>query len=70
MMEYLFNKMMLPDLKSVYSFERCELRTLQNMCEGDNEKFLNYIADMVGKLSHERDELRDELRHTIRCLED
>lgn len=63
---------MLPDLKSIYSFERCELRTLQSLCESDNEKFLNYIADMIGKLSHERDELRTDLHnaeHTIRCME-
>jgi len=36
--------------ESVYSFIRAELRTLQNMCDGDNEKFLAMVADMIGKL--------------------
>lgn len=34
---------------SKYAFERTELRTIQNMCGGDNEKFLNLLADMIGK---------------------
>ena len=32
--------------QSKYSFERTELRVLQNSCEGDNEKFLNLVADI------------------------
>lgn len=58
--------------KSIYSFERTELRTLQNMCEGDNEKFINMLADIVGNLTKERDELKSRLgmaEHRIRELE-
>ena len=46
-------------MKSVYGFERTELRTLQNTCNGDNELFLNLLADMVGNLTKERDDFRD-----------
>jgi len=46
---------------SKYTFERTELRTLQNMCEGDNEKFLNLLADMIG----ERDEQIHHLKQQI-----
>ncbi len=58
--------------KSIYSFERTELRTLQNMCDGDNEKFINMLADIVGNLTKERDELKSLLgmaEHRIRELE-
>ncbi len=40
---------------SKYAFERTELRTLQNTCNGDNEKFLNMLADIIGELTVERD---------------
>ena len=36
-------------MTSKYAFERTELRTLQNMCNDDNESFLNVLADMIGK---------------------
>ena len=58
--------------QSIYSFERSELRTMQNMCEGDNEKFLNMLADIVGKQAAELDELKTTvgmLEHTIRVKE-
>jgi hypothetical protein len=45
--------------QSKYTFERTELRVLQNSCEGDNELFLDMLADMLGS--------RDE---RIRKLED
>ncbi len=47
--------------QSIYSFERTELRVLQNTCEGDNEKFLNLVADIVGKLIQERNQLKYDL---------
>lgn len=47
--------------KSVYSFIRTELRTLQNMCEGDNELFLNYLADMIGKRDAEIEKLKKQI---------
>lgn len=57
---------------SKYSFERSELRTLQNMCEGDNEKFLNYLADIVGGRDEKIEELTTRLHmaeHRVRVLE-
>ena len=30
------------------------------MCEGDNEKFLNYLADMVGGLTEKNQKLENE----------
>lgn len=39
----------------MYSFERSELRTLQNMCK-DNEEFLNKVAEMVGTLQVKLDQ--------------
>ena len=39
---------------SKFSFERTELRVLQNECNGDNEKFLNILADIIGNLTVER----------------
>jgi cell division septum initiation protein DivIVA len=50
----------MPENKSKYTFERTELRVLQNMCEGDNEKFLNYLADMVGGLTEKNQKLENE----------
>lgn len=38
-------------MTSLYSFERSELRTLQNSCDGDNEKFLDLLADIFGILT-------------------
>jgi hypothetical protein len=57
---------------SIYSFERTELRTLQNTCEGDNEKFLNLLADIVGGQDEKIEELRRKLgmaEHRVRVLE-
>ena len=59
--------------QSIYSFERSELRTLQNMCEGDNEKFLNLLADIVGGQDTKIEELRNKLgkaEHRVRVLEE
>ena len=47
--------------QSKYSFIRTELRVLQNTCEGDNEAFLNTLADMIGQ----RDEKIDKLKKQI-----
>jgi len=47
--------------KSVYSFIRTELRTLQNMCEGDNELFLNQLANMIGKRDAEIEKLKTQI---------
>jgi len=47
--------------KSVYSFIRTELRTLQNMCEGDNELFLNQLANMIGKRDAEIEKLKMQI---------
>ncbi len=47
--------------QSIYSFERTELRVLQMQTEGDNEKFLNQLADIIGKLTQERDQLKYDL---------
>lgn len=46
--------------KSKYGFERSELRALQNMCAGDNEEFLNQLANMIGKLTEERNQYKME----------
>lgn len=45
--------------QSKYSFERTELRVLQNSCEGDNEKFLNLVADIIGRQDEKIRELED-----------
>jgi len=50
-----------PIMQSKYGFVRTELRTLQNMCNGDNERFLNMLADMIGK----RDETIVDLKNQI-----
>ena len=47
--------------QSKYSFERTELRVLQNTCEGDNEKFLNLLADIVGRQDEKIQELKDRV---------
>ena len=47
--------------QSKYSFERTELRTIQNMCDGDNEKFLNMLADMIGQRDEKIETLREDL---------
>lgn len=57
---------------SKYSFVRTELRVLQNTCEGDNEKFLNLLADMVGAQDEKIVELTTKLstaEHRVRVLE-
>ena len=53
--------------QSKYSFERTELRVLQSTCEGDNEKFLNLVADNI---SHQDEKIRElEDRATQLSLE-
>lgn len=47
--------------QSKYSFIRTELRVLQDMCDGDNEKFLNLLADMIGERDDKIETLTDEL---------
>ena len=57
---------------SKYSFVRTELRVLQNTCEGDNEKFLNLLADNIGQLDEKIQELTTKLHmaeHRVRVLE-
>ncbi len=57
--------------KSIYSFERSELRVLQ-LTYPDNEDFLNVLADMIGKLTRDRDEAKSALgiaEHQLRCIE-
>lgn len=57
---------------SKYSFIRTELRVLQNTCEGDNEKFLNLLADMIGSRDEKIETLNDDLgmvEHRVRVLE-
>jgi hypothetical protein len=49
--------------KSIYSFVRTELRTLQNMCNGDNELFLNQLADMIGKQDEKINALQREVAY-------
>lgn len=49
------------DYVSKYSFIRTELRVLQHTCGGDNEKFLNYLADSIGKLEEKVEALKTEL---------
>ena len=43
-------------------FFRSELRVLQNVCDGDNERFLNHLADTLAK----NDNLIEELRNSLR----
>lgn len=47
--------------QTIYSFERSELRVLQEQCYGDNEKFLNVLADLIGNLNVEKERLKYEL---------
>lgn len=56
--------------KSLHSFERSELRVLQNTYP-DNEDFLNVLADMVAKLTKDRDEAKTakgQAEHALRCI--
>ena len=46
---------------SKYSFVRIELRVLQNMCEGDNELFLNRLADMIGNRDADIEKLEKQI---------
>ena len=55
--------------QSKYSFVRSELRVLQNTCEGDNEKFLNFLADNIGQQDEKIKELKNKLamaEHRVR----
>ena len=47
--------------QSKYSFERTELRVIQNMCAGDNELFLNQLADMIGQRDEEIKKLKTQI---------
>ncbi len=47
--------------RSKYAFERTELRALQIMCEGDNELFLNQLADMIGRRDEEIEKLETQI---------
>lgn len=44
---------------SKYTFERTELRVMQNQAK-DNEEFLNMVADLVGSLTEERDKWKEQ----------
>ena len=46
---------------SKYSFIRTELRVLQNTCEGDNEAFLNALADMFGQREAQIEKLKKQI---------
>lgn len=46
---------------SKYSFIRTELRVLQNTCEGDNEAFLNALADMFGQREEQIEKLKKQI---------
>lgn len=46
---------------------------MQNMCAGDNEKFLNLLADVIGKNSEKISQLEHDLgiaEDTIRRLDE
>ena len=46
--------------RSIYSFERTELRVIQAQCEGDNERFLNIVSNLIGSLNEELNTLRSQ----------
>ena len=46
---------------SKYSFIRTELRTLQNMCEGDNELFLDNLSVMLGMKEEQIEKLKNQI---------
>ena len=55
-----------------YTFVRTELRVLQNTCEGDNERFLNLMANTIGQQDEIIQELKNKLITTeqrVRVLE-
>ena len=56
-----------------YSFYRTEIRTMQNSCDGDNEKFLHMLANLVGNLSEQVDKLKHDNsmleEHQIRLMD-
>ncbi|WAX21931.1 hypothetical protein [Stenotrophomonas phage RAS14] len=57
---------------SDHQFYKTELRTLQIRHKDNNEEFLRIVANMVGNLTNERDELRNKvgmLEHQILVLE-
>lgn len=58
--------------ESDYGFYRTEIRTMQIQCNGDNEKFLQMVATLVGKLSEKVDKLQHDkgmLEHRISIME-
>jgi hypothetical protein len=44
-----------------HSYYRTELHVLQNVCHGDNEKFLNAVATIIGNLTAQRDRFATDL---------
>jgi hypothetical protein len=46
---------------SKYTFERTELRVLQEMCKGDNEEFLNAVAELIGRRDEKIKKLEDQI---------
>jgi hypothetical protein len=48
---------------SKYIFERTELRVIQATCDGDNELFLNTLADMIGKRDEKITQLEEQINN-------
>ncbi len=48
---------------SKYTFERTELRVIQETCNGDNELFLNTLADMIGKRDEKITQLEEQINN-------
>ena len=46
--------------RSVYSFERTELRVMQAKCDGDNEQFLNMVSNLIGSWNEELEALKQQ----------
>lgn len=43
---------------------RTDLRAMQARCKGNNEAFLSQLAVLVGNLTKERDELKQQMEQT------
>lgn len=55
-----------------YLFYRTEIRAMQNSCDGDNEKFLHMLANLVGNMSEQVDKLKHDnsmLKHQIHVMD-
>ena len=46
-----------------YTFERTELRTIQNMCGDDTELFLTTVASMIGHRDEQIKDLKDRIAY-------